>query len=90
MAEGRAVETLLLIFVFRMTSYTFIVEAVKPVFSVFTHDGGCRKAIEPKHSHFNGEVDVLSANSHFRLSVELLSLLANSRNGITICKKYRV
>ena len=67
-------------------------EAVKPVFSACTHDGGCPKVAKPKHSHFKGGIDVSSAIPHsIRLSVELLSLLANSRrSGITICKKYRV
>ena len=55
----------------------FIVEAVKPVFSACTHDGGCAQAAEPKHSHFKGDIDVSSAIPHsIRLFVELLSLLA--------------
>ena len=52
-------------------------EAVKPV---CTHDGGCPEAAGPKHSHFEGGTDVSSAISPpVRVSVELPSLLANSR-----------
>ena len=58
-------------------------EAVKPVFSICTHDdGGCALAAEPKYSHFKGGIDVPSAIPHsIRLVVELLSLLAAHQIG---------
>ena len=57
----------------------FIVEAVKPVFSACSHDGGCPRAAKPKHSHFKGGIGVSSTNPHsIRLTVELLSLLVNA------------
>ena len=58
--------------------FMFVIEAPKPVFSVCTHDGGCAyKTAEPKYTHFNGGIDVLSVISHsIRIFVELLSLLS--------------
>ena len=53
-----------------------IMEAVKPVFSLCTHDGGCcaYEAAEPKYIH------VLSAiPQSIRILVELLSLLARQQ-----------
>ena len=74
---------------FAYSRFTFIEEAVKPV---RTHDGGRPQAAEPKHSYFKGGIDVSSAIlSSIRLSEELLSFLAISRDGITrFCKKYRI
>ena len=56
-------------------------EAVKPV---CTHDGGFPQAAEPKHYYLKGGIDVSSAiPPSIRLFEELLSLLVNSRSGIS-------
>ena len=66
---------------FAYSRFTFIEEAAKPV---CTHDGGCPQAAEPKHPHLKGGIDVSSAvPSSIRLSEELLSLLAISREVVS-------